>query len=226
MTESLVAQCPHCHTRFRVTQEHLAAADGDVRCGVCLEVFNASNQAAPLTAPEPAPPVAAPAPTPSEAAWPHDELDLSHLELDAEVARLGALEEQRRAPVAPMAPAALAAPLAVTTPQEEPAPALGLAARRPQDDEETYELPSLGAVSAEREPEPESLRLRAAPEAEPESEPLSLTAAEPEPRLEPEPEPEPAFAPVPEPAITPLPAVAPVAPLAAVRAPLKPAPAT
>jgi len=230
MTESLVAQCPHCHTRFRVTQEHLAAADGDVRCGVCLEVFNASNQAAPLTAPEPAPapPVAAPVPTPSEAAWPHDELDLSHLELDAEVARLGALEEQRRAPVAPMAPAAVAAPPAVTTPQEEPAPALGLAARRPQDDEEAYELPSLGAVSAEREPEPESLRLRAAPEAEPESEPLSLTAAEPEPRLEPEPEPEPAFAPVPEPepAITPLPAVAPVAPLAAVRAPLKPALAT
>lgn len=236
MTESLVAQCPHCHTRFRVTQEHLAAADGDVRCGVCLEVFNASNQAAPLTAPEPAPtptpPVAEPAPTPSEAAWPHDELDLSHLELDAEVARLGALEEQRRAPVAPLIPPAVATPSAeavlpaVPTPREEPAPALGLAARRAQDDEEAYELPSLGAVSAEREPEPESLLMQAEPEAEPESEPLplALTAAEPEPQLESEP----AFAPEPEPkpAISPLPAAAPAAPLAAVRAPLKPAPAT
>ncbi|MDQ7915432.1 DUF3426 domain-containing protein [Pseudomonas sp. 102515] len=223
MTESLVAQCPHCHTRFRVTQEHLAAADGDVRCGVCLEVFNASNQAAPLTAPEPAPPVAEPAP--SEAAWPHDELDLSHLELDAEVARLGALEEQRRAPVAPLAPPAVAAPPAVPTPREEPAPALGLAARRPQDDEEAYELPSLGAVSVEREPEPESLRLQAEPEAEPECEPRppSLTAAEPEPQLEPET----AFAPEPEPAISPLPAAAAAAAaLAAVHAPLKPAPAT
>ncbi|MCD4866221.1 DUF3426 domain-containing protein [Pseudomonas sp. PLB05] len=223
MTESLVAQCPHCHTRFRVTQEHLAAADGDVRCGVCLEVFNASNQAAPLTAPEPVPAPPMPAPTPSEAAWPHDELDLSHLELDAEVARLGALEEQRRAPTAPPA---IAAPPAVTTPREEPAPAQGLAARRRQEDEEAFALPSLGALSAAREPEPESLRLPTEPEVAFEPEPLSapLTAAEPEPALAPEP----AFAsePEPEPAISPLPAVAPAAPLTALRAPLKPAPAT
>ncbi|MDC7830950.1 MULTISPECIES: DUF3426 domain-containing protein [Pseudomonas] len=223
MTESLVAQCPHCHTRFRVTQEHLAAADGDVRCGVCLEVFNASNQAAPLTAPEPVPAPPMPAPTPSEAAWPHDELDLSHLELDAEVARLGALEEQRRAPTAPPA---IAAPPAVTTPREEPAPAQGLAARRLQEDEEAFALPSLGALSAAREPEPESLRLPTEPEVAFEPEPLSvpLTAAEPEPALAPEP----AFAsePEPEPAISPLPAVAPAAPLTALRTPLKPAPAT
>ncbi|MXS21146.1 DUF3426 domain-containing protein [Pseudomonas oryzihabitans] len=223
MTESLVAQCPHCHTRFRVTQEHLAAADGDVRCGVCLEVFNASNQAAPLTAPEPVPAPPMPAPTPSEAAWPHDELDLSHLELDAEVARLGALEEQRRAPTAPPA---IAAPPAVTTPREEPAPAQGLAARRLQEDEEAFALPSLGALSAAREPEPESLRLPTEPEVAFEPEPLSapLTAAEPEPALAPEP----AFASEPEsePAISPLPAVAPAAPLTALRTPLKPAPAT
>ncbi|WP_267407441.1 MJ0042-type zinc finger domain-containing protein, partial [Pseudomonas sp. GM_Psu_2] len=214
MTESLVAQCPHCHTRFRVTQEHLAAADGDVRCGVCLEVFNASNQAAPLTAPQPMPvppaPVAEPAPTPSEAAWPHDELDLSHLELDAEVARLGALEEQRRAPIAPAAPPAEATPPAVAAPREEPAPAQGLAAHRPQDDEDPFELPSLGAASAEREPEPESLRLPAEPEVEfePQPAPLPLPAAEPEP----EPEPESAVEARPEPAIAPVPTAAPVAP--------------
>jgi len=160
MTDSLVAQCPHCHTRFRVTQEHLAAADGDVRCGVCLEVFNASNQAAPLTAPVAAPvaPPPAPAPTPSEAAWPQDELDLSHLELDAEVARLDALERQRRTPVAPPAVPA------VTTPREEPAPERGLAARRPEDDEDPFELPALGPVTAARETEPEPLALHAAPE--------------------------------------------------------------
>ncbi|KIZ50635.1 hypothetical protein UM91_12075 [Pseudomonas oryzihabitans] len=228
MTESLVAQCPHCHTRFRVTQEHLAAADGDVRCGVCLEVFNASNQAAPLTAPQPMPvppaPAAEPAPTPSEAAWPHDELDLSHLELDAEVARLGALEEQRRAPVAPAAPPAEATPPAVAAPREEPAPAQGLAAHRPRDDEDPFELPSLGAASAEREPEPESLRLPAEPEVEfePQPAPLPLPAAEPEP----EPEPEPAVEARPEPDIAPVPTAVPVAPLAATRAPLKPAPAT
>lgn len=228
MTESLVAQCPHCHTRFRVTQEHLAAADGDVRCGVCLEVFNASNQAAPLTAPQPMPvphaPVAEPVPTPSETAWPHDELDLSHLELDAEVARLGALEEQRRAPVAPVAPPAVATPPAVAAPREEPAPAQGLAARRPQEDEDAFELPSLGAASAEREPEPESLRLQAEPEVE----------FEPEPAADPEPLPahypdvrEPEFTPEPEPQPEPIRApVAAAAPLAATRAPLKPAPAT
>ena len=199
MTESLVAQCPHCHTRFRVTQEHLAAADGDVRCGVCLEVFNATNQAAPLTAPVAAPaPMAPPpsAPTPSEAAWPHDELDLSHLELDAEVARLDALEKQRRTPVAPSA-----APVE-TAPQEEPAPERGLAARRPEDDEDPLELPALGAVTAEREAEPEPLALHATPEPE--------FAGHPEPEAEP------------EPVVTARP-IAPLPPITANTAPLRPA---
>lgn len=34
-------QCPHCQTRFRITETQLDMADGDVRCGVCKEVFNA-----------------------------------------------------------------------------------------------------------------------------------------------------------------------------------------
>lgn len=33
--------CPHCDTRFRVTEEQINTADGYVRCGVCKEVFNA-----------------------------------------------------------------------------------------------------------------------------------------------------------------------------------------
>lgn len=34
-------QCPHCETRFRVTESQVTAADGFVRCSVCEEVFNA-----------------------------------------------------------------------------------------------------------------------------------------------------------------------------------------
>lgn len=38
-----VTRCPHCQTSFRVRSEHLAAAKGKVRCGSCLQVFNAKN---------------------------------------------------------------------------------------------------------------------------------------------------------------------------------------
>ena len=34
-------QCPHCDTRFRVTESQINTADGFVRCSVCKEVFNA-----------------------------------------------------------------------------------------------------------------------------------------------------------------------------------------
>jgi len=34
-------QCPHCDTRFRVTEAQVSMADGYVRCGLCKEVFNA-----------------------------------------------------------------------------------------------------------------------------------------------------------------------------------------
>jgi len=34
-------QCPHCNTRFRVTESQVNTADGFVRCSVCKEVFNA-----------------------------------------------------------------------------------------------------------------------------------------------------------------------------------------
>jgi predicted Zn finger-like uncharacterized protein len=38
-------QCPHCRTRFRVTETQVNIADGLVRCGVCSEVFNAFEAA-------------------------------------------------------------------------------------------------------------------------------------------------------------------------------------
>jgi predicted Zn finger-like uncharacterized protein len=45
---SLQTQCPHCQTRFRVTDEQLGIAKGKVRCGNCMEVFNAvEHQVAP-----------------------------------------------------------------------------------------------------------------------------------------------------------------------------------
>ncbi|WP_375740358.1 DUF3426 domain-containing protein [Pseudomonas boanensis] len=44
MTDSFVTQCPHCQTSFRVSRAQLAVANGAVRCGACLHVFNAAQQ--------------------------------------------------------------------------------------------------------------------------------------------------------------------------------------
>ncbi|MHA7880923.1 MAG: DUF3426 domain-containing protein [Saccharospirillum sp.] len=43
MPDSFITQCPHCGTSFRVKEEHLAIANGSVRCGACLQVFSAKN---------------------------------------------------------------------------------------------------------------------------------------------------------------------------------------
>ncbi|WP_257014027.1 MJ0042-type zinc finger domain-containing protein, partial [Pseudomonas aeruginosa] len=43
MSESVITQCPHCSTSFRVNDAQLGAANGAVRCGTCLKVFNALN---------------------------------------------------------------------------------------------------------------------------------------------------------------------------------------
>lgn len=121
MTQSFVTQCPHCRTSFRVNLTQLGAAHGAVRCGACLHVFNAAQQlreqgqqlpaSAPAPAPAikpqplPAPPVpqaaepsaAAPEPasqTASDTLWIHDDLDLDSLDLDEELAKLEAQEQQ------------------------------------------------------------------------------------------------------------------------------------
>ena len=44
MTDSFVTQCPHCQTSFRVSHNQLSVARGMVRCGNCLQVFNAARQ--------------------------------------------------------------------------------------------------------------------------------------------------------------------------------------
>ena len=36
-------ECPHCHTLFRITEQQLEQADGQVQCGHCLAIFSAEN---------------------------------------------------------------------------------------------------------------------------------------------------------------------------------------
>ncbi|WP_194790289.1 DUF3426 domain-containing protein [Pseudomonas sp. UFMG81] len=111
MTDSFVTQCPHCQTSFRVTHHQLSVARGVVRCGHCLQVFNAAKQlleqtraasdepAAPPAAPEPVaspPPAAQPLVeplTPAEDSWAVTAGELDALDLDQELARL-----ERRSP--------------------------------------------------------------------------------------------------------------------------------
>lgn len=51
MSEWLVA-CPECATRFRVVSGQLTVADGRVRCGACLAVFDATDRLEPIEAAE------------------------------------------------------------------------------------------------------------------------------------------------------------------------------
>lgn len=116
MTHAQITQCPHCQTRFRVSQTQLAAAHGTVRCGACFKVFNAGSSAADAQTLSPtaqdfaAPAVAAsasiaaapatpsPAPSAEQTLWIHDDLDLDIL--DQELAKLE--QEERSLPNAPI----------------------------------------------------------------------------------------------------------------------------
>ena len=53
MTAPRVTSCPHCKTSFRITQAQLRAANGSVRCGSCLQVFDAKSSADKETSPQP-----------------------------------------------------------------------------------------------------------------------------------------------------------------------------
>lgn len=39
-----VSECPNCHTSFSISEEQLEVADGMVRCGNCLHIYNAREQ--------------------------------------------------------------------------------------------------------------------------------------------------------------------------------------
>lgn len=100
---SFITQCPHCRTSFRVSHSQLGAARGAVRCGACLEVFNAARQLlaeehptppTAITSPAAQPPAPPPAPSVDESRWIHDDLDLDSLDLDEELAKLEAQERE------------------------------------------------------------------------------------------------------------------------------------
>ena len=113
MSDSFVTQCPHCQTSFRVRHAQLGMARGVVRCGACLQVFNAAQQllnqsteteqppavvtpavAAPeVIEPTPAQAPATPVPA-SPAPWQANAMDLDHLDLDEELAKLEEREIQ------------------------------------------------------------------------------------------------------------------------------------
>ncbi|WP_458576228.1 MJ0042-type zinc finger domain-containing protein [Aliamphritea spongicola] len=54
--QRLITECPACKARFQVTAGQLKIAHGKVRCGTCLEVFNAEL----CKVPEPRQPIKAP----------------------------------------------------------------------------------------------------------------------------------------------------------------------
>jgi predicted Zn finger-like uncharacterized protein len=41
MTDTQLTQCPHCKASFKVSEEQLSVANGRVRCGACLNIFDA-----------------------------------------------------------------------------------------------------------------------------------------------------------------------------------------
>ena len=41
MSNQRLTQCPHCKASFKVSEEQLSAADGRVRCGACMSIFDA-----------------------------------------------------------------------------------------------------------------------------------------------------------------------------------------
>jgi predicted Zn finger-like uncharacterized protein len=101
MTDSFVTQCPHCQTSFRVSHTQLSVARGVVRCGSCLQVFNAAKQLLEQHAGKE--PVASTSPVivepPEQRAislkqWTAAELDLDSMDLDEELARLEQREIQ------------------------------------------------------------------------------------------------------------------------------------
>jgi predicted Zn finger-like uncharacterized protein len=74
---SLLTRCPQCQTTFRISEEVLRKAAGQVRCGRCSSIFNAhlelhDSEEAPKPRPAPVPtPPPTPAPTgPKPSEWP------------------------------------------------------------------------------------------------------------------------------------------------------------
>lgn len=178
MTDSFVTQCPHCQTSFRVTHHQLSVARGVVRCGHCLQVFNAAKQLleqnranapvvpAPVPA-APAEPLIEQAVTPEPAievrndspdeAWALTAQALDELDLDKELERL-----ERRGQPAPTRPANLDGGLQARRdelhPDEHADDLFGTATDEPFEPRQPAE-----AAPVLLEPEPLALDLEPAP---------------------------------------------------------------
>lgn len=86
MTDSFVTQCPHCQSSFRVSHTQLSVARGVVRCGACLQVFNAARQLLEQStakgAEQPALPVERRQPAISQREWAASEVDLDQFDFN------------------------------------------------------------------------------------------------------------------------------------------------
>jgi predicted Zn finger-like uncharacterized protein len=86
MAAQYKTQCPHCSAQFRISEQHLEQAKGQVRCGSCLKVFLATDHLVappqakkPASTPAPAAPAqkATAAPTPETWTLPSDDTPAS-----------------------------------------------------------------------------------------------------------------------------------------------------
>ena len=211
MTDSFVTQCPHCQARFRVSHAQLSVARGVVRCGSCLQVFNAARQLleqrgqAPAPAPE-LPAVVEKAVEPSAEAprtisqkqWNAEELDLDNLDLDEELAKL----ERRQASADRRQPEDALSATRGTAKAEEEQWAASLFSEPPEERTHAPEDEPEPATATRQRTEPSmSLRLddiddepplRSAPHADdddidPPFTPLTPALDEPEPEDRPQP---------------------------------------
>ena len=56
MATQYKTRCPHCAAQFKITDEHLKQARGAVRCGSCLQIFQANDYLVDPPAPQQAAP--------------------------------------------------------------------------------------------------------------------------------------------------------------------------
>jgi predicted Zn finger-like uncharacterized protein len=91
-----VTRCPNCRTSFRVTDAHLAAFDGKVRCGRCAFVFDARAHFVGETAVDAPVPLPAPAVTPVPAEPVTSPSDAEGYGIDSIAQQLGAAADAER----------------------------------------------------------------------------------------------------------------------------------
>jgi predicted Zn finger-like uncharacterized protein len=196
MTDSFVTQCPHCQTSFRVSHAQLSVARGVVRCGSCLQVFNAAKQLLEQAGKEPAAPIApavtqAPEPAQpraiSQKQWSAAELDLDSLDLDEELARLEQREIQPITEFGRTREDSLSARRDSTEIDEEPWTNNSLfsesAADRAQTDNNLDELDALDTPVAEEPLKETGILARTEPSLSLELEPVELDDAPQPPHL-------------------------------------------